>query len=77
MREDARAKGRRYLTEGRLLITRVDDAEVRARCRGSDRFYSLGFATDWWCDCRARTRCAHLVALQSVVEVPRLARRSA
>jgi uncharacterized Zn finger protein len=68
-RESADAKGRRYLTEGRLHVRRVTGDAVEATCRGGDRYYRLGHdpARGWWCDCAARTgRCAHLTALQLV-----------
>lgn len=68
MAENARAKGMRYLTEGRLFVLRVDGGLVQASCRGdSGEFYRLGRDRGGWhCDCPARTRCAHLHALMSV-----------
>ena len=33
-REGAEAEGRRYVTEGRLVIEHVGSGDVRARCRG-------------------------------------------
>src|SRR5687768_7537420 len=67
MRESAEQKGRRYLLEGRLVIERVDERGVRARCRGGGAVYELGFdGSDWFCSCPALTRCAHLIALQTV-----------
>lgn len=68
-RESAQTKGRRYLTEGRLVVTHVTEGCVRAYCRGGGALYQLGFdaPTHWWCDCPARVRCSHLVALQLVV----------
>lgn len=70
-RESAQTKGRRYCLEGRLVVTRVTDDEIRARCRGQGHSYNLGWnpADRWWCDCPARTRCSHLVALQLVTLV--------
>jgi uncharacterized Zn finger protein len=65
-RENAQAKGRRYLTEARLTLTHLGDDDIRARCRGDGSVYQLGWnhADRWWCDCPATTdRCAHLVAL--------------
>ena len=72
-REDAASKGRRYLTEGRLLVRRVDKQAIDARCRGdSGEVYELGAdAGGWACTCPARTdRCAHLLALKLVVLRP-------
>lgn len=67
---DAAAKGRRLLTEGRLLISRVHGDLIVATCRGdSGEVYDLGFDPrngQWRCTCPARGRCSHLVALQLV-----------
>jgi uncharacterized Zn finger protein len=69
VRENAEAKGRRYLVEGRLTVERVDAAEIRATCRGSGGVHRLGWRQDsgWLYTCPARGRCSHLVALQLVV----------
>lgn len=70
-RESVDVKGRRYLTEGRLRVRSVRPGVVVAECRGSDRTYQVGWSRGGWlCDCPARSRCAHLVALQLVVEAP-------
>lgn len=76
MRENAETKGRRYATEGRLLVLEVDTDTIRAHCRGDGAIYQLGWnhADRWWCSCPARTdRCSHLIALRlvTIVEVPR------
>jgi hypothetical protein len=71
-REDAAAKGRRYLAEGRLVVRAVDEiaGTVRAACRGDGAVYALGRDRGgWFCSCPARGRCAHLVALGLVVAV--------
>lgn len=71
-RENAEAKGRRLLTEGRLTVERVGcgDSYVVASCRGdSGEVYDLGFdarASEWRCTCPAKSKCSHLVALQLV-----------
>jgi uncharacterized Zn finger protein len=72
MRENAASKARRYLTEGRLTITRVDGREVRARVRGDGAIYRTEHDTTWgWsCTCPARGRCCHLLALGLVVSIP-------
>lgn len=69
MRENASTKARRYLTEGRLIVRHVDGANVRAVCRGDGRLYRLSHTIEhgWTCDCLARGRCAHLLALGLVV----------
>lgn len=68
MRENAQSKGRRYLTDGRLMIRLVDAREIRAHCRGQGELYNLGHepGRGWYCSCPARGRCSHLVALQCV-----------
>jgi uncharacterized Zn finger protein len=71
-REDGQAKGTRYVLEGRVQIYRVDDHVVRATVRGQGEIGRLGFdeGDGWWCNCPARSRCAHHVALQLVVVAP-------
>jgi hypothetical protein len=68
MRESTEAKARRYLCEGRLILTLVAADVVSARCRGSGEVYRCGHdpARGWHCDCPARRTCCHLVALQLV-----------
>ncbi len=70
MREGAEAKGRRYLTEGRLTVERVGDV-IEATCRGNGESYRLGHdGHAWWCSCPALSRrCAHLLALQLVTDL--------
>lgn len=67
-------KSRRLLTEGRLIVHKVevDRGMVYAECRGdSGAVYKLGFDPrgqgDWRCSCPARGDCAHLKALKLVV----------
>jgi uncharacterized Zn finger protein len=63
-RENAAAKGRRYVAEGRLIVEHVGAGEVRARCRGGGAVYRLGFKNGRWsCTCPALGRCSHLCAL--------------
>ncbi len=71
-RENAAAKGRRYLTEGRLSVQQADRTRgVLAHVRGdSGLTYRCEWSPDlsWLCNCPARTdQCAHLVALRLVV----------
>ena len=62
-RENARAKGARYLAEH----LRVDSDRVEAECRGGGRVYRLGWRKGQWsCDCPALTTCSHLYALWAV-----------
>lgn len=70
-RENAEAKGRRYLIEGRLTIRYVGPEGVRAHCKGGGEFYRLGYEHGgWWCSCPAVRQCSHLVALQLVTVRP-------
>lgn len=70
-REDALAKGRRYLTEARLQIVAVDSERIHALCKGSGVVHHLGWGPGgWWCNCPALSRCAHLAALQMVTVAP-------
>jgi hypothetical protein len=67
-RETVDAKARRYLCEGRLIVTKVDGDHVMACCRGQGSVYRLGHepGRGWFCDCSARGTCCHLVALMAV-----------
>ncbi len=70
-RENAQTKGRRYLAEGRLIVTVANSHAVSAICRGGGALYQLGFGRGGWaCTCPAKSLCAHLVALQ-LVTAPR------
>jgi hypothetical protein len=72
-RENAAAKGKRYVSEGRLVVRQLDEhtGTVQADCRGNGSIYSCGRDDrGWFCDCAARTTaCAHLEALRLVVAV--------
>ena len=64
MRENAAAKARRYVSEGRLIVRHVHGDHVLASCRGDGAIYEQRVnGADWSCDCPARGRCAHLIAL--------------
>lgn len=67
-RENADAKGRRYLLEGRLYVRLASPERIRAMCRGDGEVYRLGYeeAEGWWCSCPAVRRCSHLIALKLV-----------
>lgn len=69
MRESASSKARRYVSEGRLLITEVNATRISAICRGDGAIYALGLkGGEWFCDCPAVTRsCSHLLGLRLVV----------
>jgi hypothetical protein len=69
VRENAAAKGRRILGEGRLTISAVDDDTILARCKGDGIVHRLGWdaSRGWWCSCAVvTTNCSHLLALRSV-----------
>lgn len=71
-RENAEAKGRRYLAEGRLLLRVVNSRRLLANARGNGEIYQVGYERGgWYCECPALGRCAHLVALQLVTVRPR------
>jgi hypothetical protein len=64
VRENALTKGRRYVSEGRLVVRAVDGTAARAECRGDGAIYTLGFENGrWWCSCPALGRCSHQHAL--------------
>jgi hypothetical protein len=69
VRENARAKARRYLGEGRLIVQLVNNERIDATCRGGGETYQLGHdGRGWWCSCDARTTCSHLHALMLVTD---------
>jgi uncharacterized Zn finger protein len=63
-RESAAAKARRYLTEGRVTITFVDESLVAASVRGDGAIWEVrvnGYDRD--CTCPAPKLCAHILAV--------------
>ena len=69
-RETAAEKAKRILIEGRLIVRELDEhgGTVAADCRGDATVHSLGRDNHgWFCSCKARGRCSHLLALGSVV----------
>jgi len=72
MRESAETKARRYLTEGRLIVTVVAGDHVTATCRGDGEIHRLEVhGDDRQCSCLARSRCSHLIALGLVTATHR------
>ena len=65
-------RGARLVSEGRLLIERVDGNAIDATCRGdTGEIHRLGYRRgSWHCSCPALTQCAHLHALWRVVVGP-------
>lgn len=67
-RESADVKAQRYLAEGRVIITHVHGDAVRAAVRGDGTVHSVVHRRGGWeCDCPARGRCCHLLAVGLVV----------
>jgi hypothetical protein len=65
-RETVEQKARRYLAEGRIVVTRVLGDTVDAVCQGQEGSYELGYrpGRGWFCSCPVRTDdCCHLRAL--------------
>lgn len=70
-RESVDEKARPYLAEGWVAVEHADSGTVRASCRGSDVVCRVGFGGGVWrCECPARGRCAHLVAVGLVAPRP-------
>jgi uncharacterized Zn finger protein len=67
-RENAAVKARRYLTEGRIILTEVTAGHVAASVRGDGAIYTATYAYGTWrCTCPARSDgCCHLKALRLV-----------
>lgn len=69
MRENAAAKARRLLAEGRVVVTRVAGLEVDGIVRGdSSGFHRVSHRPGLWsCDCASVGRnCSHIQAVQLV-----------
>lgn len=69
MRENAAAKARRYLTEGRVVVEIAARAGVLALVRGDGAHHRVSHTPSqgWACTCPARGRCAHLLAVGLIV----------
>lgn len=62
-RENARTKGIRYATEGRLVVEEAGRQHFRATCRGSGAVHLVTYRRGTWdCTCPAKGPCAHLHA---------------
>jgi uncharacterized Zn finger protein len=68
MSENSRAKARRILAEGRVMIHCVEDGRVVASVRGDAAAdYSVRLdAGVWSCSCPAVESCSHAQAVQFV-----------
>jgi uncharacterized Zn finger protein len=78
-REDAVAKARRLLAEGRVVVLSVDETQTHAVVRGdSAELYSVWWRPgSWTCTCSALSRCSHVRAVQLCTLDPTSARRLA
>jgi hypothetical protein len=68
-RDNAASKARRYLAEGRVIVTHARPrTAVRAVVRGDGVLWRCGWdGGSWWCECPVRSdQCAHLRALRLV-----------
>ena len=75
MRENAATKARRYLTEGRVILTEVSPRTINALVRGDGICHAVVWHPDtWFCTCEARGTCSHLIAVRLVVAVDLLER---
>jgi hypothetical protein len=71
-RENAAAKARRYLTEGRVVLRALDEygGMVQADVRGDGAIWTSGRdERGWFCQCPAKGRCAHVLAVGLIVAV--------
>lgn len=62
------SKADRYLTEGRVAVSRLTTEEGHFRVAGSGpEPYKVAFRGDWICNCPAQVMpCAHIVACQKI-----------
>ena len=69
-RENAAAKARRYLVEGRCIVTRVEPGRAAAIVRGDGQLHHVTVrGQTWTCTCPARTRCSHQIAVGLVIAI--------
>lgn len=67
-RESAVTKARRYLTEGRVIVTEVAGGRASASVRGDGAMHRVEVrGPAWSCTCPARGRCCHALALGLVI----------
>jgi uncharacterized Zn finger protein len=72
MRENAAAKARRLLVEGRLAVLHVGEGQITAAVKGdSGELHRVTYARGrWTCDCPALGPCSHAMAAALVTVVP-------
>jgi predicted nucleic acid-binding Zn finger protein len=68
MSETIDQKADRYLVEGRVSVSLVNESKGAFYVSGSDDTpYVVNFGGEWTCNCPARvTQCAHIVACQKI-----------
>jgi uncharacterized Zn finger protein len=67
MRETVAEKARRYLTEGRVIVTDARPGQVSAVIRGDGAVWLTGYRSGTWtCSCPNRTDCTHRRALRLI-----------
>lgn len=73
-RENAQDRGRRLLTEGRLIVEAAGDGYFSATIRGSGDVHVVSYARGGWCcSCPAKATCSHLHAAR-LIAAPTAAR---
>lgn len=73
-RENAEAKGARYVACGRLFVVAASPGHFLAVVRGSGELHTVRYGRGGWsCDCAARGRCSHLHAA-ALVAAPDIAK---
>jgi hypothetical protein len=68
---NAAGKADVYLAEGRVVVEQVTQRMVLATVRGDGARYCVTYTerAGWSCDCPARSRCCHLLAVRKVTAV--------
>ena len=76
-RENAAAKARRLLGEGRVMVQFAVGGLIEADVRGDSGhvYHVLHSPGKWSCPCEARGRCSHVRAVMLVAAVPVEVRR--
>lgn len=77
-RENAAAKARRLLTEGRVIVLEARGRWIRAYVRGDtgEHYEVIHDGGAWACPCDCRQVCSHVQAVQLVTSPVRLRRAS-
>lgn len=66
-RELVADKAKRYLGEGRVIVTAAGNGYVTATVRGDGAIYRTGYRSGaWWCTCPNTHDCSHRRALRLI-----------